>query len=303
MLSRRYIPIVNVFMSNMINRIAEKVVLYLRMIRFSHSIFALPFAFTGALIAANGIPSLGQIVWITVAMVGARSGAMGLNRIIDRKIDAANPRTRRRELPAGVIKLSEAVLFTGIAFAIFVFAAYMLNPLCLKLSPIAIAVLFIYSYTKRFTWAYHFVLGLALSAAPLGAWIAIRGTFDFEIIPLGIAVVFWLAGFDTLYALQDIEFDKSYGLYSIPQKFGIKKALLFARLFHEITFFMLVLTGVLFELGISYWIGMIIVAGLLIYEHSLVKENDLSRLNMAFFNMNGYISVTVFVFTLFNYIL
>jgi 4-hydroxybenzoate polyprenyltransferase len=282
--------------------IAEKLIIYLRMIKFPHSIFALPFAFTGAIMAADGIPSLRKLIWITIAMVGARSGAMGLNRIIDRRIDKANPRTRNRELPMGVIKLSEAVLFTMISFAIFVFAAYMLNPLCLKLSPIALAVLFIYSYTKRFTWITHFVLGLALSAAPLGAWIAVKGAFDLEIIPMVIAVIFWLAGFDTLYALQDIEFDKSHGLYSIPRRFGIKKALFLSRTLHLISFLMLIITGILFRLGIFYWLGMMVVAGLFIYEHSLVKEDDLSRLDVAFFNMNGYISITVFVFTLMDYI-
>ncbi|MFH1703398.1 MAG: UbiA-like polyprenyltransferase [Nitrospirota bacterium] len=282
--------------------VAGKIVLYLRMIKFPHSIFALPFAFTGAIIAAEGIPSIREIVWITVAMVGARSGAMGINRVIDRKIDRENPRTKNRELPKGEIRLSEAILFTGVSIAIFIFAAYMLNPLCLKLSPIALAVLFIYSYTKRFTWTTHFVLGLALSAAPLGAWIAVRGTFDTEIVPMGIAVIFWLAGFDTLYALQDIEFDKSHGLYSIPKRFGIKNALLLAKLFHLMTFIMLLATGVLFKMGIFYWLGMMIVAGLFIYEHSLVKESDLNKLDIAFFNMNGYISITVFIFTLMNYI-
>jgi 4-hydroxybenzoate polyprenyltransferase len=282
--------------------VAEKIVLYLRMIKFPHSIFALPFAFTGAVIAAGGAPSLKKIIWITVAMVGARSGAMGLNRIIDRKVDQENPRTKNRELPRGIINLSEAVLFTAVSLAIFILAAYMLNPLCLKLSPVALAVLFIYSYTKRFTWITHFVLGLTLSAAPVGAWIAVRGTFDAEIIPMAIAVIFWLAGFDTLYALQDIEFDKSHGLYSIPQRFGIKNALLLARLFHLITFIMLITTGVIFKMGIFYWLGMMIVAGLFIYEHSLIKESDLSRLDMAFFNMNGYISITVFIFTSVDYI-
>jgi 4-hydroxybenzoate polyprenyltransferase len=184
-----------------------------------------------------------------------------------------------------------------------ILSAYMLNPLCLKLSPIAIAVLFLYSYTKRFTWATHFVLGLSLSAAPMGAWIAVKGTFDAEILPITVAVIFWLAGFDTLYALQDIEFDKSYGLSSIPKRFGIKKALFFARTFHLVSFLLLLLSGLLFRLGIVYWLGMIIVAGLLIYEHSLVKEDDLSKLDIAFFNMNGYISLTVFVFTFLDYIL
>ena len=285
------------------NSVAEKIVLYLRMIKFPHSIFALPFAFTAAIMAAEGIPTLRKIFWITFAMVGARSAAMGLNRIIDREIDLANPRTRNREIPKGVIKVSEAVLFTIISFAVLVLSAYMLNPLCLKLSPAAITVLFLYSYTKRFTWATHFVLGLALSAAPLGAWIAIRGTFDAEILPITIAIVFWLAGFDTLYALQDIDFDKSHGLYSIPRRFGIKKALLLARIFHLITFLLLLFSGLLFDRNIFYWVGMAVVAGMFIYEHSLVKENDLSKLDIAFFNMNGYISITVFVFTFLDYIL
>lgn len=283
------------------NSIAEKIVLYLRMIKFPHSVFALPFAFTGAIMAAEGIPPLGKIFWITLAMVGARSGAMGLNRIIDRKIDQANPRTSNRELPRGLIMVSEAVLFSMLSFAVFIFAAYMLNPLCLKLSPIAIVVLFIYSYTKRFTWATHFVLGLALSAAPLGAWIAVRGTFDLKILTIAVAIIFWLAGFDTLYALQDIEFDKSYDLYSIPKRFGVRKALLLARVFHLITFSLLLFTGIVFRLGIFYWLGMMVVAGMFIYEHSLLRKDDLSKLDIAFFNMNGYISITVFVFTLLDY--
>ncbi len=275
----------------------DKIATYLRMIRFSHSIFALPFAFTSALIAASGSPTMRQVVWIAVAMVGARSGAMGLNRIIDRKIDAANPRTSAREIPRGAISITEAGFFTAVSFAVLIFAAYMLNPLCLKLSPVAIAVLFLYSFTKRFTWLSHFVLGLSISAAPLGAWVAIRGTFDPEIIPLGFTVIFWLAGFDVLYALQDIDFDKRYGLYSIPQRFGTASALLLSRLFHLLSFSFLVYTGVVFGLGAFYWAGIAVVAFLFLYEHSLIKTNDLSRLDMAFFNMNGYISVAVFLFT------
>jgi len=280
----------------------EKIILYLQMIKFSHSIFALPFAFTAALTAASGIPSLKQIFWIIVAMVSARSGAMGLNRIIDIKIDAANPRTANRELPSGKIKTSNAVLFALISFAVLIFAAYMLNPLCLKLSPIAVGVLFLYSYTKRFTWLSHIVLGIAISAAPLGAWIAVRGAFNAEILPLAFAVVFWLAGFDVLYALQDVEFDRSHGLHSIPERFGIKDSLLFSRVFHVIAWGLLALTGLFFNLGIFYWLGMAAAGGLFIYEHSLVKHDDLSRLDMAFFNMNGYISMTVFVFTLLDYL-
>ncbi len=281
----------------------EKITIYLRMIKFSHSVFALPFALTGAVIAASGIPSLRQIFWIVIAMVSARSGAMALNRIIDREIDAKNPRTMNREIPSEKIKVGSAVFFTVILLAVFVLSAYMLNPLCLKLSPLAIAALFFYSYTKRFTWLSHFVLGIALSAAPLGAWIAVRGTFDSEILPLVFAVVFWLAGFDVLYAFQDIEFDRAHGLRSIPEKFGIKDALLFSRVFHLITWGLLAFTGIIFDRGIFYWIGMTFTGGLFIYEHSLVKHDDLSRLDMAFFNMNGYISITVFVFTLLDYVI
>lgn len=273
------------------------------MIKISHSVFALPFAFTGAILAASGIPTLHQIFWILLAMVGARSGAMGLNRIIDKDIDKLNPRTKDREIPSGKIRVFDAVVFTLISFAIMVFAAYQLNQLCLILSPIAIGILFLYSYTKRFTWLSHFFLGLAISGAPLGAWIAVRGTFDLEILPLCIGVIFWLAGFDVLYALQDIDFDKKHGLFSIPQRFGIEKSLFLSRLFHSITILMLITTGLIFHLGFVYWIGVILVTGLLIYEHTLIKPGDLSKLDMAFFNMNGYISLTVFMFTFISFII
>ena len=281
----------------------KKITDYLRLIKFSHSVFALPFAFTSALIAANGIPTFSQIFWITVAMVGGRTGAMGMNRIIDRKIDALNPRTKNRELPRGVIKTGEAFIFTIIAFALLLFAAYKLNPLCLKISPIVLLVLFTYSYTKRFTWLSHIVLGTALSLAPLGAWIAIKGTFDFQILPLCFAVMFWVAGFDVFYAMQDIDFDKKHGLYSIPSAFGIKTSLWIARLFHLITIAMLLGLIPIFNLGVFYLFGVLIASALMLYEHSLVKPADLSRLDMAFFNMNGYISITIFVFTLMNYLI
>jgi 4-hydroxybenzoate polyprenyltransferase len=279
----------------------HRITLYLRMIKFSHSVFALPFALTSALIAAGGAPTLKQLFWIIVAMAAARSGAMGLNRVIDREIDAANPRTAGRELPRGAIGIGEAVLFVLISFAVLIAAAFMLNPLCLMLSPVAVGVLVLYSYTKRFTWFSHFVLGLAISAAPLGAWIAVRGAFDPPIILLAVAVIFWLAGFDVLYALQDLEFDRSYGLYSIPQRFGIGRSLLVARSLHLISFLLLVATGRVFGLGGFYWAGMILTAGLFVYEHSLISEHDLGKLDLAFFNMNGYISMTVFLFTLLDF--
>jgi 4-hydroxybenzoate polyprenyltransferase len=285
------------------DEVLRKISLYLRMIKFSHSIFALPFAFTAALIAASGVPSMRQIFWIIVAMVGARSGAMGLNRIIDHKFDRDNPRTADREIPRGAISRSEAAGFVVLSFGFMVLAAHMLNPMCLILSPVAISVLFIYSYTKRYTWAAHFVLGLAISAAPLGAWIAIRGTLDPAILALATAVIFWLAGFDVLYALQDIDFDRSYGLFSIPQRFGIRWSLNLARSFHVISFCLLLANGALFRLGSLYWTGMSVVAGLFLYEHSVVAEDDLSRLDMAFFNMNGYISMAVFMFTLADFMI
>jgi 4-hydroxybenzoate polyprenyltransferase len=235
-------------------------------------------------------------------MVGGRSGAMGMNRIIDRNIDALNPRTKDRELPRGVIKTSEAIFFTAGAFALLILAAYKLNTLCLKLSPLVLLVLLTYSYTKRFTWLCHVVLGITLALVPLGAWVAVKGTFDSEILLLSLAIVFWVSGFDIIYGLQDIDFDKEHGLYSIPSIFGINTSLWIARIFHLITIILLFSLAPIFNLTIFYIIGILIASGLLLYEHSLVKSNDLSRLDLAFFNMNGYISVTVFVFTLLNYL-
>lgn len=273
------------------------------MIKFSHSVFALPFAFTAALLASGGIPPIDKIVWITVAMLSGRSAAMGLNRVIDRRIDALNPRTSNREIPAGKVRMVEASVFIVLSLLVFLYTAYRLNPLCLKLSPIAIGAFILYPYTKRFTWLSHIVLGLAISGAPLGAWIAVRGTFDADIIPLVLSVLFWLAGFDVLYALQDVEFDRKTGLYSIPGRFGTATALLLSRVFHGITWVLLLYTSLHFGLGELFYTGVFLVGGLLVYEHSLVKEGDLSKLNTAFFNMNGYISITVFVFTLLDIII
>jgi 4-hydroxybenzoate polyprenyltransferase len=280
----------------------SKFIDYLHLIKFSHSVFALPFAFTAALIAADGIPSISSIFWITVAMVGGRSGAMGMNRIADRNIDALNPRTKDREIPRGKVRTGEAMVFTIGSFLLLLLAAYKLNPLCFKISPFYLLVLFGYSFTKRFTWLCHIVLGIALSLAPLGAWIAIRGTFNYEILPLCLAVMFWVAGFDILYGLQDLDFDKKEGLCSIPSKFGVHASLWTARLFHSITIGLLLWLVPIFSLSGLYITGILIAAGLMLYEHSLVRPTDLSKLDMAFFNMNGYISITVFVFTLFNYL-
>ncbi len=276
----------------------EKIKVILEMIKFSHTVFALPFAFMGAILAAKGIPSLEKIFWILIAMIGARSAAMFLNRLIDWRIDELNPRTKDRAIPKGLITPVQTVVFIIMSFAIFFLSAYMLNELCFKLAPIATGVLILYSYTKRFTWLSHFVLGIALSMAPIGAWIAVKGEFELPAFILGAAVVFWLAGFDILYALQDIEFDKKMGLYSIPRFLGIKKSLWVSRGFHFLMVIFLLLLYPAMGLGKFYLIGIIAASGLLIYEHSLIREHDLSKINIAFFNANAYVSLCIFIFTL-----
>ncbi len=276
----------------------NKIKIILEMIKFEHTIFALPFAFTGALLAAKGLPTGSQILWITVAMVGARSAAMGFNRWADRAFDAENPRTKIRALPQGLVSPLQVMVFTLVSSAVLIIAAYMLNPLSFYLSPVALAVVFFYSYTKRFTFLSHAFLGLAISLAPIGAWIAITGRIEGPALVLGAAVLFWLLGFDVLYALQDREFDVKAGLHSIPQQFGVRRSLWISRASHAVTMAALFWLGFLCSLGLFYYAGVVIALLLIIYEHTLVKENDLSKLDMAFFNMNGYISVTIFVFTL-----
>lgn len=276
----------------------EKIKVILEMIKFSHTVFALPFAFMGAILSARGIPPLTKIFWIIIAMVGARSAAMFLNRLIDWRIDALNPRTKDRAIPKGLITPVQTVVLIIASFIVFFLAAYMLNELCFKLAPIATGILIIYSYTKRFTWLSHFVLGIALSMAPIGAWIAVTGKFELPAFILGLAVVFWLSGFDILYALQDIEFDKKMGLYSIPRFLGIKKSLWLSRGFHLTMIILLLLLYPIMALGKFYLIGIIAASGLLIYEHSLIKEHDLSKINIAFFNANAYVSLCIFIFTL-----
>jgi 4-hydroxybenzoate polyprenyltransferase len=276
----------------------KKVKIILEMIKFEHTIFALPFAFTGALLAARGIPTLRTILWITVAMFGARSAAMGFNRWADRNFDAANPRTSTRALPQGLVSPGQVILFTVASSALLVLAAYMLNPLTFYLSPVALAIVFFYSYTKRITYLSHLFLGLAITGAPLGAWIAVAGRLDAPALVLGLAVLFWLMGFDTLYALQDMEFDDKVGLHSIPQRFGIRRSLWISRAAHAVTMASLFWLGSLRSLGWFYHIGVVISLVLIVYEHALVRESDLSKLNFAFFNMNGYISMTILFFTL-----
>lgn len=271
---------------------------FLETIKFSHTIFALPFALTGALLAARGIPSSGQLFWILVAMVGARTAAMGLNRLIDADIDGLNPRTKGRAIPSGLLRKNAVAAWIGVSVSLFLLAAYQLNPLCFSLTPVALVLLVSYSYCKRFTSLSHMVLGLCLAAAPVGAWIAVRGNVELPALLLGGAVLFWVAGFDILYALQDVEFDRSAGLHSIPVRFGIGGALRTARLFHLVTIGMLAALAFAADLDAVYHVGVIAVACLLGYEHSLVREGDLSRLDAAFFTTNGYISCAVFLFTL-----
>jgi len=278
-----------------------KIKTLLEMIKFSHTVFAFPFALMGvilAALAAGALPGFGQVVWICVAMVGARSTAMGLNRLIDARIDADNPRTAQRHIPAGKVAVWEAVLFILVATLIFLLAAWMLNPLCFKLAPVALGFFVLYAYAKRFTHFAHLILGLCLAAAPLGAFIALSGTLPWPVVSLSLAVLFWVAGFDIFYALQDYDFDLVRGLHSIPSRLGLDKSFLLVRIFHGLmlVFLLLVLPGS--GLGWIYFVGVLVVAALLLYEHSLVTPDDLSKLNAAFFNMNGYISVTIFLFTL-----
>ena len=268
----------------------------LEMIKWEHSIFALPFALCGAMLAAGGIPSWRPLLWIIVAMVAARSAAMAFNRLADASIDAANPRTQTRALPAGALSRGFVGSFVLVSCLIFVFAAWQLNRLAFALSPVALAVVLFYSYTKRLTRWSHLVLGFALGIAPAAAWIAIRGSLDPRILFLTVAVTFWVGGFDVLYACQDYEFDHSAGLHSVPRYFGIAGALMIARIFHAIMLLSLVALVVVFALGKIAATGVVIVALLIAYEHSLVKANDLSKLNAAFFTMNGVISVVLFAF-------
>lgn len=268
----------------------------LEMIKWEHSIFALPFALCGAFLAASGLPRMHQLLWIVVAMVAARSAAMAFNRLADASIDAANPRTRTRALPAGHLSPAFVVTFVLISCAIFILAASQLNRLTLWLSPVALAILLLYSYTKRFTRWSHLVLGFALGIAPAAAWIAIRGSLDPRILLLTGAVTLWVAGFDVLYACQDFDFDRSSGLYSVPCHFGIRTALSVARAFHAGMLLLLMAMIPAFGLGKLTLIGIFAVGVLLAYEHSLVKTDDLSRLNAAFFTMNGVISVVFLIF-------
>lgn len=275
----------------------QKIAIFLEMIKFSHTIFALPFALTGALLAARGLPTGAQLFWIIMAMAGARTAAMGLNRLIDADIDARNPRTAGRAIPAGLIGKGVTLAFIIASLAVLLVAAARLNPLCLKLAPLAVFFLVLYSYCKRFTSLAHVVLGICLAAAPIGAWIAIRGTVDIPALILGSIVLFWVAGFDILYALQDLEFDRTAGLHSIPVALGVGGSLWAARLFHLTMLMLLIWLSTTLHLGAFFMAGICVVVAMLAYEHWLLRNGDLTKLDAAFFNMNGYISVAILVFT------
>jgi len=271
--------------------ILRKLNITLDMIKFEHTLFALPFAFIGALLARRGLPTGWQLTWIVVAMVGARSAAMTFNRIVDVHYDRLNPRTTGRALVSGTLSIQFAVAFTVAMSGLFVFAAWQLNALCFYLSFPTLAILLLYSYTKRFTSLSHVVLGFAIGCAPLAAWLAIRGEFAWPPILLSAAVMFWVAGFDLIYALQDIEFDRKARLFSLPSKLGVAPALRISTLFHGVTVVLLTATAMIAGLGWIAYAGIAIVAGILYWEHRLVTPDDLSRINVAFFNLNGYISI------------
>lgn len=275
----------------------KKTVIFLEMIKFSHTIFALPFAFSAAFLAANGLPSTRQLLFIALAMVGARTAAMSLNRLIDVKIDAKNPRTATRALPAGALSPASVLIAIIASTGLLFYAAYQLNPLCFILSPVALGFLVLYSYCKRFTSLAHVVLGICLAGAPIGAWIALRGSIDPPAITLGLLVLFWVAGFDILYALQDLSFDRESGLHSIPVKFGVQGSLWTARIFHLLTVVLFFLLMQQLSLGSWFFAGIICMTGMLLYEHWLLRAGDLSKLDAAFFTMNGYISITFLVST------
>ncbi len=274
-----------------------KLKLFLEMIDFGHTLFGLPFAYLGAFLAVGGIPTVWQLVWITVAMVTARTAALCLNRIIDRHIDRANPRTSDWVMAANKLSVKWIWFFVFICFALLLYAASQLNELCFKLAPLAVAILWLYSYTKRFTWWCHLILGIAIGIGPIGAWIAI-GTFDWQPLFLAAAVACWIAGFDTMYACQDIEFDRANGLYSIPARFGERGALRFSAVFHIFTVIFFILTGYIMSLGLVYYLGIFFAATVLFYEHLIVKPGDLSKVNFASFKINRYVGLIIFITTL-----
>jgi 4-hydroxybenzoate polyprenyltransferase len=281
-----------------LRRVWRRVQIVLEAIKFEHTIFALPFALMGLVYAAEGVPDARTLGWILVAMVGARTAAMAFNRIVDRTIDALNPRTRQRALPAGLLTVRQMATLMAGAIVAFVYAAWQLNWLCFWLSPVALAIILGYSYSKRFTPLSHYWLGLSLGIAPSATWIAVRGTLELPPILLTLAVALWVAGFDILYSLQDYEFDKQYGLRSLPETLGKAQAIAVSRLSHLLCIGLFALAGYTLQVGWLYYVGVAFAALMLAYEQSLVKPDDLSKLDLAFFTMNGYVSIGLFLFSL-----
>ena len=268
---------------------------FLDAIKFEHTVFALPFAYIAMVLAADGWPGGHVLVWVTLAMVGGRTLAMSVNRLADRVLDARNPRTAGRHLPTGLLRPGQVGAAAAASAALLFVAAWMLNPLCLALAPLAAVFLIGYSYTKRFTWWSHWILGFTDGIAAAGGWIAVRAAFDAPVFVLWFALTVWIAGFDLIYACQDVEFDRAAALHSVPARFGVAAALRVAKLCHALTVLAFAGLGGMMGLGALYWLGVLAVAGLFVYEHSLVSPRDLSRLDVAFFNVNGYIAVILFV--------
>jgi 4-hydroxybenzoate polyprenyltransferase len=281
----------------------QKLKVFFEMIKFEHTLFALPFAYLGAFLAANGVPPVLKLFWITLAMIGARTAAMSLNRLIDRHIDARNPRTAQRALPAGQLRVNEVYLYTVLSFLLLGYSAYQLNILALWLMPIAVFFLVLYSYTKRFTWACHIVLGISLGLAPAGAWIGVTGHWALAPILLGLGVMTWVAGFDVVYACQDVEFDRQEGLYSIPAIFGLQRGLEISAGLHIIAPIFFIAVGVVMSMSWLYYVGVAIAIVLLYRQHRLVSADDFSKIGVAFFDLNGYLSLLLFVFSILDLIL
>lgn len=273
------------------------------MIKIEHTLFALPFAYLGAFLASRGIPSVSKLLWITLAMVGARTAAMSLNRLIDRHIDARNPRTAQRALPAGQLRVKEVYVYTLLSFLLLAYSAYKLNLLALILMPIAVFFLVLYPYTKRFTWTCHLVLGISLGLAPAGAWIGVTGHWALAPVLLGLGVMAWVAGFDVVYACQDVEFDRNEGLHSIPAIFGVQRGLEISAFLHSLAPLLFIGVGVVMALGWLYYAGVAIAIILLFRQHRIVTVDDLSKVGVAFFDLNGYLSVLMFVFSVLDLIL
>lgn len=280
-----------------LTKVIKKAKDYGTLVMFSHTIFSLSFALISMLLASNGLPSLNKVFWILVAFMGARTGANAINRVIDAEIDSKNPRTAMRQLPQNLLQKKEVIIFSSVCFLVMIFAAAMLNPLCLILSPIALFLLIIYSYTKRFTWACHLVLGITSAAAPVGAWLAVTGKVSTLPILMGAANTLWVAGFDIIYGSQDYEFDTANGIHSIPARFGVKGGLHIAAFFHGITLILLFIIGILSsQLGIIYFIGLILITILFITEHKIVSPNNLSNVKVASYSINQVISIIFLIF-------